>query len=144
VLEPWVVAEEIHRVLRPEGVVYAETPFLQQVHEGAYDFTRFTESGHRWLFKKFDLIDSGALSGLGAYLQWTVDYTARSVVGTRRAGTIAKALLFWVHYADHIARPGFSVDTASCVYFLGRRSDQELSPRSIVSHYKGAQTRGGR
>ena len=30
---PSVVVEEIHRVLRPGGLVYAETPFMQQVHE---------------------------------------------------------------------------------------------------------------
>ena len=35
------------------GIVYAETPFMQQVHEGAYDFTRYTVLGHRYLFKKF-------------------------------------------------------------------------------------------
>src|SRR4029077_1561389 len=30
VLEPTVVANEIHRVLRTGGIVYADTPFLQQ------------------------------------------------------------------------------------------------------------------
>jgi hypothetical protein len=38
VLEPAAVAE-IDRVLKPRKIVYAGTPFLQQVHEGAYDFT---------------------------------------------------------------------------------------------------------
>ena len=33
VLEPATVVAELHRVLRPEGLVYAETPFMQQVHE---------------------------------------------------------------------------------------------------------------
>lgn len=42
VLEPHRVVEEIYRVLRPSGLVYAETPFMQQVHERAFDFTRFT------------------------------------------------------------------------------------------------------
>ena len=51
VLEPGRVVAEIYRVLKPNGLVYAETPFLQHVHEGAYElFTRFTESGHRYLF----------------------------------------------------------------------------------------------
>ncbi len=45
VLDPQQVVDEIWRVLKPSGLVYAETPFLQHVHEGAYDFTRFTESG---------------------------------------------------------------------------------------------------
>ena len=56
VLDPPQVVREIHRVLRPDGIVYAETAFMQQVHEGAYDFTRYTESGHRWLFRDFELI----------------------------------------------------------------------------------------
>jgi SAM-dependent methyltransferase len=53
VLEPRSVVDEIHRVLNPNGIVYAETPFMQQVHEKAYDFTRFTLTGHRWLFRNF-------------------------------------------------------------------------------------------
>src|SRR5262249_11904329 len=49
VLDPHIVVAEIHRVLKQNGYVYAETPFMQQVHERAYDFSRFTRSGHRWL-----------------------------------------------------------------------------------------------
>lgn len=44
-MEPWVVAEEITRVLKEGDFVYSEVPFLQAVHEGAYDFTRFTLGG---------------------------------------------------------------------------------------------------
>jgi len=43
VLDPGRVVAEIHRVLKPNGLVYADTPFLQHVHEGPFDFTRFTE-----------------------------------------------------------------------------------------------------
>ena len=59
VLDPADVVAEIVRVLKPDGLVYAETPFMQQVHEQAYDFTRFTKSGHRWLFRRFAEIDAG-------------------------------------------------------------------------------------
>ena len=65
VLRPNQVVNEIFRVLKANGIVYSETPFLQQVHEGPYDFTRFTESGHRYLFKNFELIKSGASDGAG-------------------------------------------------------------------------------
>lgn len=68
VLEPTTVVSEIHRVLKPNGIVYAETPFLQHVHEGPYDSTRFTESGHRYLFKDFELIRSGGCAGAGTQL----------------------------------------------------------------------------
>lgn len=59
VLDPPIVAAEIFRVLRPEGMVYADTPFMQPVHENAYDFTRYAVSGHRWLFRNFTLLDAG-------------------------------------------------------------------------------------
>jgi ubiquinone/menaquinone biosynthesis C-methylase UbiE len=39
VLYPERVASEISRVLKIGGVLYSELPFMQQVHEGAYDFT---------------------------------------------------------------------------------------------------------
>jgi ubiquinone/menaquinone biosynthesis C-methylase UbiE len=63
VLEPEKVISEVYRVLKLNGLVYAETPFMQQVHEQAYDFVRFTESAHRWLFRDFKLIDSGSATG---------------------------------------------------------------------------------
>jgi hypothetical protein len=34
---------------------------MQQVHERAYDFSRFTQSGHRWLFKRFSEINAGPI-----------------------------------------------------------------------------------
>lgn len=77
VLNPEKVVSEISRVLRPEGVVYAETPFMQQVHEGPYDFTRFTESGHRYLFKNFSQIRSGVTAGAGSSLLWSLDFFSR-------------------------------------------------------------------
>src|SRR5947207_1064219 len=72
VLNPWQVIEEVHRVLKPDGLVYAETPFMQQVHAGPYDFTRFTDSGHRWLFRRFAEIDRGVVAGPGTALSWSI------------------------------------------------------------------------
>src|SRR5215469_16686847 len=68
VLDPQKVVAEIHRILRRGGLVYASTPFIQHVHEGPYDFTRFTESGHRYLFRHFAVRNSGAAAGLGTQL----------------------------------------------------------------------------
>ena len=54
VADPYRCVEETHRVLKEKGLVYAETAFMQQVHGGRYDFTRFTRLGHRRLFRRFD------------------------------------------------------------------------------------------
>jgi len=72
VLFPERVAAEIHRVLKVGGLLYSELPFMQQVHEGAYDFTRYTLSGHRRLFNGFSEIESGMVAGPGTVLVWAI------------------------------------------------------------------------
>ncbi|MDM8553354.1 methyltransferase domain-containing protein [Desulfococcaceae bacterium HSG7] len=68
VLNPQRCIREVHRVLKPHGFVYAETPFMEQVHGQQYDFTRFTHLGHRWLFRNFEEIMSGPCCGPGMAL----------------------------------------------------------------------------
>ena len=109
VLQPNQVVAEIWRVLRPQGLVYAETPFMQQVHEGAFDFTRFTESGHRYLFRRFERLDSGVNGGPGIQFMWSVDYLIRSLFRSRAAGKAAKLAFFWTSistgsYRRHMPR----------------------------------------
>jgi SAM-dependent methyltransferase len=139
VLTPEQVVAEIHRVLVPDGVVYAETPFMQQVHEGAYDFTRFTPSGHRWLFRHFDEIDGGITRGPANVMLWSIRYFVGSLFGSYKIGTMAAMGLFWLRHFDRLSRPRYAADGASAVYFLGRRSERALKPKDIIAYYKGAQ-----
>jgi ubiquinone/menaquinone biosynthesis C-methylase UbiE len=139
VLDPGRVAEEIHRVLRREGLVYAETPFLQQVHAGPYDFTRYTSSGHRYLFRAFEEISAGPVAGPGAQMQASVDHLVRGLLRSELAGKLARVAFFWLRYLDRLVPSAFAMDNASAYYFLGRRSERELSPSEIVAYYSGAQ-----
>ncbi|WBU56643.1 class I SAM-dependent methyltransferase [Paracoccus sediminicola] len=139
VLQPAEVVAEIRRVLRPGGLVYAETPFMQQVHEGPYDFTRFTESGHRYLFRGFDAIASGASGGPGVQFMWAVDYLARSLFRSRKAGKIAKLAFFWTQYLDRLIPPDYAQDGASGVFFYGRKAETPIGPHDIIAYYQGAQ-----
>ncbi len=139
VLEPQRVADEIWRVLKPGGLVYAETPFMQQVHEGAYDFTRFTDSGHCYLFRRFARIDSGASAGPGRQLMWSADYFARGVFRSRAAGKIAKLAFCWAPYFDDFIPASYAIDGASGVYFLGTKSNEVVTPCAIIEIYGGAQ-----
>lgn len=139
VISPLCVVSEIERVLKPGGMVYSETPFMQQVHEGAYDFTRFTESGHRYLFKEFEEINSGVLAGPGVQLLWSIDYFMRGLFRSRSLGRAMKILFFWLQYFDSIIPEKYAVDSASAVFFLGKKVDATLSSRDIISYYKGVQ-----
>lgn len=139
VVDPPRVVAEIHRVLRDDGLVYAETPFLQQVHEASYDFSRFTHSGHRFLFRAFDEISSGAVMGAGTQLRWSLEHFIRSMLRSVTAGQFARLALFWLSYLDRVVPDPFTLDTASAVYFLGRKSAGILQPRELVGYYRGAQ-----
>lgn len=140
VLEPSRVVAEIHRVLCSDGLVYADTPFLQHVHEGAYDFTRFTESGHRWLFRDFALIDSGVVAGTGTQLAWTISHTVRSLVPLKGVSSAVRlAMTPLARLIDRLAPAAHAVDGASSVYFYGRRATEAIEPRAMVEHYRGAQ-----
>lgn len=137
VLTPVRVAEEIARVLRPGGLVYAETPFLQPVHERAFDFTRFTESGHRWLFRQFATIDSGVVSGPGTTLFLHLRYFAGSLLRNRRLGTLASLPFFWLRYFDRIIPRTHASDMASGVYFLGRKRDRAIGAMEMPAFFRG-------
>ncbi len=139
VLDPGKVVSEIHRVLRSKGIVYAETPFLQHVHEGPYDFTRFTESGHRYLFRKFELLESGASAGAGTQLIWSLDNFFRGLFRSRKMGKIIKLLFFWLQYCDGLIPDSYNIDSASGVFFLGKKQNSAIGFDEIITHYKGAQ-----
>ncbi len=141
VLDPQQVVAEIHRVLRPNGLVFADTPFMQQVHEGAYDFTRFTLSGHRWLFRHFALIDAGTSGGAGMASLWSVRYLARAMTGSGPLGTLMQLAFFWLRFIDRWAGPRDTADAASAVYFYGRKNLTPISPKDIVAFYAEQKTR---
>ncbi|MCR9150541.1 MAG: methyltransferase domain-containing protein [Rhodobacteraceae bacterium] len=139
VLTPATVVDEIWRVLRPEGLVYAETPFLQPVHEAAYDFTRFTENGHRWLFRHFEMIDSGVVRGPGTVLFQILRYALGAAVGNRWLGSRLTLPFFWVRFLDRLADRAHASDTASSVFFIGRRSEKALRPQDMAALFRGVQ-----
>jgi SAM-dependent methyltransferase len=136
VLDPGAVVAEIHRVLRPSGIAYAETPFMQQVHERAYDFTRFTLSGHRWLFRRFEEISAGPVCGPSVALLWSIRYFARALgVGDRLSRLVALPF-FWIRYFDLLCNGREAVDAASGTFFLGRRSTKQIPAHAMPGYYE--------
>lgn len=60
---PREVVAEAYRVLKKNGYIYAETPFLQHFHGYPNHFQNFTLIGHDMLFKKFKKVESGPTTG---------------------------------------------------------------------------------
>lgn len=142
VADPQRVVAEIWRVLKPDGRVYAVTPFLQPVHMGAYDFTRFTYLGHRRLFRHFSDEASGLALGPGAVAAWAFRSLLLGISSNRSYRRIANLVGLLVSvpmkYLDYIARrhPA-SLDGAGGVYFFGRKQAAPISDRELIALYRG-------
>lgn len=142
VANPQRVVEEIWRVLKPSGYVYAATPFLQPVHMGAYDFTRFTHLGHRRLFRMFSEEDSGLALGPAAVLARSIRSLLLSLsvnkMYRRLANLSGLIITFPLKYLDYITRNNpAALDGAGGVYFYGRKQDIAISDRELIKLYRG-------
>lgn len=139
VLSPEQVVAEIERVLATDGLVYSETPFLQPVHEKAYDFTRFTESGHRWLFRRFALLESGVVNGPGTTTFQILRYFVGAVLRNRKLGSIVTLPFFWLRFLDLVIPRDHASDIASGVFFLGRKSAKEILANEMPAVFQGVE-----
>lgn len=141
VLDPVLCVREIQRILKPRGLVYAETPFMQQVHGGAYDFTRYTRSGHRKLFQAFTEIKSGVTAGSGTALGWSYEYFLLALFGHTNMLRLFVKLFsrftgFWIKYFDYLTRINKrDPDGASGFYFIGQKSETQISDKELIEYY---------
>ncbi len=139
VVEPNKVVEELFRVVKESGFVYAETPFMQHVHEGAYDFTRFSVVGHRFLFKRFKSIDFGPLNGADVSLGWSVKYFLIALI---RNVKISKLISIFFETAlipfRFLISDRSRFDSCSGSYFLGVKDGiYQVSHKEVVRLYNG-------
>jgi SAM-dependent methyltransferase len=141
-VDPRRCAEEIHRVLKQDGIVYSEIPFMQRVHGGKSDFGRFTHLGHLRLFRQFEEVKSGPCCGPGMALAGAWTGFLRSFVKARYARfavmLLARFTTFYLKYFDYflINKPG-AYDAASGTFFLGRKSNTVLPDKELIKRYRG-------
>lgn len=129
VINPIQVVSEIVRVLKPGGFVYAETPFLQHVHEGPYDFWRFSESGHRLLFREFEAIERGTLGGPGLSLYWAVRQFWRAVTRSKTLGNLLSVPGLAFVMLDRVIPERRRIDGANGSFFFGVKFPENVRPQ---------------
>ncbi len=143
VLDPKICVNEIARVIKDNGYVYAETPFMQQVHMAPYDFTRFTYLGHRRLFSHFSVVKSGSAIGPGSALAWSYLYFLMSFSNSRiikyALATFAFLTSFWLKYFDYfLINKVDSLDAASAYFFIFKKMKTPVPDKEIINDYKGS------
>ncbi|MHB8828644.1 MAG: class I SAM-dependent methyltransferase [Syntrophales bacterium] len=146
VADPYMCVNEAYRVLKSDGLIFAATPFMQQVHMKQYDFTRFTHLGHRRLFRAFKEIESGVFAGTGVALGWSIRYFAKSLTNNKMIRLLLEVcvsfLFFWLKYIDFITFKNMGTyDGASGYYFIGEKNDSVLTDKELVKLFKGIRSR---
>ncbi len=66
VKKPWVMVEEIGRILRSGGIAITSAPFLVPYHADPYDYFRYTKEGMSALFTEngFEIVECNSYGGL--------------------------------------------------------------------------------
>jgi len=139
VLEPSIAVSEVWRVLKNQGVVYAETPFLQPVHEGAYDFTRYTVLGHRWLFRDFNSISVGATRGVNHVAALSLKYLFWGIFRNRTIASVF-GVFFRIVFRPltFILKKTSLFDSCTGSFFMGIKDDgYRLQPKDLLKYYNG-------
>lgn len=123
VVEPHKVVDEIYRVLKNQGIVVSEVPFLQGIHEGAYDFYRFTPSAHVFLFRRFQRISHGILGGATLSFVWALRGFIENFTG-RTLAKILTAPFFIISQMLRTKSNRANWDNANSTYFVGRKTSR--------------------
>ena len=120
VVQPDLVVNEIHRILKPGGIVISEAPFLQAIHEGAYDFYRYTPSAHAALFNKFEILQVGPLVGVVLSFVWSLRGLLSSFIGIKFAKLLC-APFFIIAQLIPVKKNKHNWDYANSSFYVGKK-----------------------
>jgi len=127
---PHRVVHEMHRILKPGGIVYVNVPFIFPFHGDPDDFYRFSYKGIEILCEEFERIDSGFNRGPASTMhELIVDFTALLLSFNSKilyaANTyVLRWLLFWIKYLDKfLAHYSNAYLLHGGAYFIGRKAD---------------------
>ena len=137
VVDPNSVVSEISRVLKLDGLVYSEIPFMQQIHEGPYDFSRFTLGGHRFLFREYAEVGSGKLGGPVDDMAWTIKHFVIAMTSSKVIGKLFELSFRFLFSPVTRFLSRKRKDSYSGSYFLGRRSqNHNISHVELLKYYE--------
>lgn len=125
---PQKVVKEMHRILKPGGIIYINVPFLFPFHADPNDFYRFTYKGIDILCEDFEKLDSGFNRGpastmnhlLVHFFAMLFSFNNKTIYGINV--DFFKWLLFWVKYLDiFLAKYSMAYVIHAGTYFIGKK-----------------------
>jgi SAM-dependent methyltransferase/uncharacterized protein YbaR (Trm112 family) len=111
--DPQRAVDELRRILRPGGRIYAEFAFMQPLHAVPWHFFNITPHGASLLFDGWEIVDLGWFGGL----RTTMDWILRLVDAEQRIGTSdVEAILSRLERLDALLPDDALQYAASAVY----------------------------
>lgn len=127
--KPWRVVEELHRILKPGGVVYANIPFVFPFHTDPDDYWRVSFHGVDVLFESFEKIESGYNRGPASCMAELLPHFGGLLFsfGSKTLYGINVDVLrwgvSWIKYLDIVLAKHPSAHVMHTgTYFLGRKA----------------------
>jgi SAM-dependent methyltransferase len=126
---PQKVVSEIHRILRPGGIIYVSVPFVFPFHSDPDDFYRFSCDGVKILCEAFESIETGFNRGpassmchlLVHFFAMIFSFNSRTLYGVNV--DLFKWLLFWIKYLDiFLGRYKMAKVIHAGAFFMGRKT----------------------
>lgn len=137
VIDPARVSSEITRVLKTKGILYSEIPFMQDVHEGAYDFTRFTLTGHRNLFRSFKVLASGSVDEGHTQISWALRSYIRTIPILSSLATVAfYGFAMLLRPLAIFQKKRRILDSASSTFLLCEKENVTVKDQDIIDFYQ--------
>lgn len=98
--EPLNMLCEAYRILKDDGVMILQVPFMWWVHEAPYDYFRFTKYGLIYLFQKAGFTDIEVYSQTGFWTMWFLKLNYQSTKLIRGPYILRKiiALVLWIFW----------------------------------------------
>ncbi len=125
---PWKTAEEMKRVVKPGGYIYAEIPLLQGIHYNPFDEQRFTPDGLETLFQPLITVEKGVASGPGSALAHLLPIWLAMILSFRSKILYEMLFLFFswitfpIKYTDFFLLNHPEIHRAPFgVYYFGRK-----------------------
>ncbi|MCK4820307.1 class I SAM-dependent methyltransferase [bacterium] len=125
---PEKVVKEIRRILKKNGIVYIDVPFIQCYHPDPVDYWRFTIKGIELICVRNGLvkIETGVNIGSASAVTWVLMAFFQSIFSNRvinkTFGTFFGILVSPIKYLDKYTIKGQnSTITPSAVYFIGTK-----------------------
>lgn len=125
---PFLVLDEIFRILKPGGLLYVNTAFVYRAAKDPDDYYRVSASGLRKLCQRFEVIQSGFSRGPASTMADMISHFC-AILFCFNSKAVHSVLVdffqwcfFWIKYCDRVvARYQVADIIHSGAFFVGRK-----------------------